>query len=64
MAIVLRWREEPLDCEFVASAGQGTLRVYADGKLVCEERIDSAAAAHDRAREMRDARVSPRAKQA
>ncbi|MGH8639136.1 MAG: hypothetical protein ACREUZ_18530 [Burkholderiales bacterium] len=64
MGIALRWREEPFDCEFTGSAGRGTLRLYADGELVCEERVESASAAHDRARELKDALLSPRAKHA
>ncbi|MGH9372701.1 MAG: hypothetical protein ACRD15_14335 [Vicinamibacterales bacterium] len=64
MGIALRWREEPFDCEFLGTAGRGTLRVYADGELVCEERVDSATAAHDRAREVKDELLSPRARHA
>jgi hypothetical protein len=64
MGIALRWREEPFDCEFRGSPGRGTLRVYADGELVCEEQVESATAAHDRAREVKDASLSPKAKHA
>lgn len=64
MPIALRWREEPFDCEFAGSAAGGMLRIFSDGTIVWEEPAGSAAAAYDRAREVRDLLLSPRAKHA
>jgi hypothetical protein len=64
MAIALRWREEPFDCEFVGSANGGTLSIYSNGELAWQEGVASAVAAHDRAREIREQLLAPRAKQA
>jgi hypothetical protein len=64
MGIALRWREEPFDCEFVGSAGSGQLRMYAERKLLRQEPVPSASAAYDRARELKEELVAPRAKHA
>ena len=64
MGIALRWREEPFDCEFIGSAGGGQLRMYDERKLVRQEAVSSASAAHDRAQELKEQLLSPRAKHA
>jgi hypothetical protein len=64
MGIALRWREEPFDCEFIGSAGGGQLRMYDERKMVRQEAVPSASAAHDRARELKEQLLSPRAKHA
>jgi hypothetical protein len=53
MNLALRWREDPFDCEFTAALDGGVLRLFADGQLVSEESVRSAASAYDRARELR-----------
>ncbi len=55
MDIVFRWREEPFECEVVTRAEERVLVVAtAEGHVVWEEAVPSAAAACDRAREVRD----------
>jgi hypothetical protein len=59
MGIVLRWLEEPFECELVTRAGGRTLVVTTtEGHIVWEEPVASASAACDRAREIRD-RLAP-----
>ena len=53
MNLALRWREDPFDCEFTVAPDGGVLRLFADGQLVGQERVRSAASACDRARELR-----------
>ena len=57
--IVLRWREEPFDCEFRDARAGADLSVYAQGEMVWKEPATSAADAHERARELR-AMLMPR----
>jgi hypothetical protein len=59
MGIVLRWFEDPFECELVTRGG-GRILVVAtpDGHVVWEEPVASASAACDRAREVRD-RLTP-----
>ena len=64
MGIVLRWREEPFDCEFRDAREGGTLTLYLDGEVVWREAVESAAAAHVRAREGREALMPRRARRA
>ena len=64
MGIALRWREEPFDCEFVGASGGGTLTLFADGQLMWQEGVRSAAAAQVRAQEVKAMLLAPRAKQA
>jgi hypothetical protein len=59
MGIVLRWREEPFDCEFRDTRGGGMLNVYVDGQTAWREPAASAAVAYTRARELRDV-LAPR----
>jgi hypothetical protein len=64
MGIALRWREEPFDCEFVGASSGGTLTLFADGQLMWQESVRSAAAAQVRAQEVKAMLLSPRARQA
>ena len=64
MAIVLRWREEPFECEFRDARSGGMLPLHLDGDIVWKEPVPSAAAAYIRAREARDELVPHRAKRA
>lgn len=64
MAIVLRWREEPFDCEFRDGRDGGTLILYLDGEVVWKEGVPSAALAHDRSCEARETLLPRRAKRA
>jgi hypothetical protein len=64
MAIVLRWREEPFDCEFRDGRGGGTLTLYQEGEVIWKESVPSAALAHDRSREARETLLPRRAKRA
>jgi hypothetical protein len=64
MGIALRWQEEPFDCEFVGAPSGGTLQMFSDGQLVWQEPVPSAVAAYNRAREMRERLLAPRARQA
>jgi hypothetical protein len=64
MGISLRWQEEPFACEFNGAPGKGTLTMFDDHRLVWREPVNSAVAAHDRARELRDLLLAPRAKRA
>lgn len=64
MGIALRWREEPFHCRFAAGPSGGTLSVFAEGRLVWEELVRSAAGAYDRAREVKDLLLMPRAREA
>jgi hypothetical protein len=64
MGIALRWREEPFDCQFASGPSGGTLFVFAGGRLVWQELVRSAASACDRAREVKDSLLSPRAREA
>ena len=59
MTIALRWREEPFDCEYRSVGGDGALRMFAGGALIREERVASASAAYERARELRKLLTSP-----
>lgn len=63
MRIVLRWREEPFDCEFrdaaAGAAPLGALSVYSRGEMLWKEPVRSAADAHDRARELRAMLLAP-----
>lgn len=64
MGIVLRWQEDPFECEFRDARGGGLLSLYRDGELVWKEPVSSAAAAHYRAREAREELLPNRAKRA
>jgi hypothetical protein len=64
MGIALHWREEPFHCQFAGGPSGGTLSVFVEGRLVWQELVRSAAAAYDRAREVRDQLLSPRALEA
>ena len=64
MGIALRWREEPFDCQFSSGPTGGTLTVSAGGRLVWQEKVRSAASAYERAREVKDSLMSPRAREA
>jgi len=60
MGIVLRWREEPFDCEFRDASAGAALSVYSQGEMLWKEPVGSAADAHDRARELRAMLLAPR----
>lgn len=61
-SIALRWREEPFDCEFIDTQNGALLTIFADGELVWQELVRSAAAAYERAREVTASLLEPRAK--
>jgi hypothetical protein len=62
MSIALRWREDPFDCEFVDAPGGAILTIFANGEPVWHEVVRSAAAAYERAREVRASLMAPRAR--
>ena len=64
MGIALRWREEPFDCQFASGPSGGTLTVFAGGRMVWQELVRSASSAYDRAREVKDSLLAPRAREA
>ena len=64
MGIVLRWREEPYDCEFRESRSRAILSMAAEGELVWKEPVPSAATACRRAREISELLLSRREKRA
>lgn len=53
MTVALRWREDPFDCEFTDVLNGGILRMFLDGHLISHEIVRSAAAACERARDLR-----------
>ena len=64
MGISLRWREEPFDCQFVGGPSGGTLLILSEGQPVWQEPVRSASDAYERARELKDRLLAPRARQA
>lgn len=64
MSIALRWREDPFDCELVDAPGGAILSIFANGQLVWHEIVRSAAAAYERAREVRATLIEPGGKRA
>jgi hypothetical protein len=62
MAIALRWREEPFDCQFIGAPSGGTLHIFSEGQLVWQEPVRSAVIAYSRACELKDRLLAPRAK--